>query len=94
MTRLLLVALCSMPLLSAGRADEGTMKSGDSMQPANPVKPADDTSERASSMNPDSDKASGEKANVAQKNDAKTSDAMHHGGSIQQVGEMDEGQAH
>jgi hypothetical protein len=38
MKKLFLVALCSMPLLSVARAEEGQMKSGDAMQQGDGMK--------------------------------------------------------
>jgi len=95
MKKLLLIALCSMPLLSVARGEEGTMKSGDSMQQGDAAKPdamgPGDSMGQGSSMEAGSAKTPGDKAEHAKKkNDEKK---MKHGtgGSMEHDDQMDQG---
>lgn len=95
MKKLFLVALCSMPLLSVARGEEGTMKSGDSKQQSDAAKPdamsPGDSMGQGSSMEAGAAKTSGDKAEHAkQKSDEKK---MKHGTgeSMQHDDQMDQG---
>jgi hypothetical protein len=93
MKKLFLVALCSMPLLSVARAEEGQMKSGDAMQQGDATKPGDGMG-YGGSMEQDAAKTSGKKAKDAKKKGTETKmqgDGMKHGGSMQHDDQMDQG---
>ena len=88
MKKLFLVALCSMPLLSVARGEEGKMKSGDSMQQGDATKQGDamnagDDMGHGSSMEPDSTKTSVERSEHAKKTDESKAQNDGRGGSMQ-----------
>jgi hypothetical protein len=96
MKKLFLVALCSMPLLSVARGEEGTTKSGDSMQQGDAAKPdamnPSDSMGQGSSMEADSAKTSADKAEHPKKrNDEKKMKHDGTGGSRQHDDQMDQG---
>jgi hypothetical protein len=81
MKKLLLVALCSMPLLSVARGEEGKTKSGDAMQQGDAMKPGD-------KMGQESGQAKKAKAKKAKK---KSSDTMMQGDGMKHDEKMGKG---